>query len=85
MITLRTLIALGGLALACTNAPEPKTVVDKAVAEAERIACYAEAASAAERTLKDLCPDPAVCPVDTGAEILKQLELRLEVCDGSST
>jgi hypothetical protein len=59
-------------------------------AEAVRYACYAEASESSERTLRDLCPvhgtpdekaeQMSRCPA--GPEVLKQLELKLQKCDG---
>lgn len=58
--------------------------------EAVRYECYAEASASSERTLRDLCPvhgteaekreQTARCPA--GPEVLRQLELKLEKCDG---
>lgn len=59
-------------------------------AEAVRYACYAEASEASERSLRELCPvhgtpdekreQTSRCPA--GPEVLKQLELKLQKCDG---
>lgn len=58
--------------------------------EAVRYACYAEASESSERSLRELCPvygtpdekreQMSRCPA--GPEILRQLELKLEKCDG---
>lgn len=86
MITLRTMAALGGLALACAEPPTAKQVTH----EADRLVCYAAAASSSEQTLRDLCPvhgsesekAEQMSRCEAGPEILHQLELKLEACDG---
>lgn len=75
-----------GLACGAASTPTPEQVS----AEATRLACYAAAATSSERTLSDLCPvhgteaekreQTARC--EAGPEILRQLELKLEECDG---
>lgn len=88
--SLAVLLPWTAAVLVASCAGTQKPTVEQVSAEAERLACYAAAAASSERTLRDLCPvhgteaekreQTARCAA--GPEILHQLELKLEKCDG---